>query len=249
MPASSARTRRSVAGYWVFFEGMLGWLDGSLQEIHYSDVAEQTEPQKIDTTGGWLGFTDKYWAAAIIPDQAKPVTTSFIHTKSGTRDVYQTDYLAKDALVVQPGASASAPDQLFAGAKVVQHHQRHRDQAQDPGLRLHDRLGLVLFPDQAVVLPARLAQGHRRQFRRRHPHRHRARQARGLPAGQQVLCLDEQDEEAPARDGEAQGRVSRRPDEAAAGDDGALQAREGLAACPAACPSWCRSRSSSRSTR
>ena len=108
-----------VAGYWVFFEGMLGWLDGSLQEIHYSDVAEQTEPQRFDTTGGWLGFTDKYWAAAAIPDQAKPVTASFIHTKSGTRDVYQTDYLAKDALVVEPGGTASARSQLFAGAKVV----------------------------------------------------------------------------------------------------------------------------------
>jgi YidC/Oxa1 family membrane protein insertase len=108
-----------VAGYWVFFEGMLGWLDGSLQEIHYKDVAEQTEPTKIDTTGGWLGFTDKYWAAAVIPDQGKPVTSSFIHTKSGERDLYQTDYLAKDALVVQPGQSASHMDRVFAGAKVV----------------------------------------------------------------------------------------------------------------------------------
>ena len=89
------------------------------------------------------------------------------------------------------------------------HHQRDPGDAQDPGLRLHDRLGLVLFPDQAVVLPARLDQGHRRQFRRRHSHRHRAGQAGGLPARQQVLRLDEQDEEAPARDGEAQGRVSR----------------------------------------
>ena len=108
-----------VSGYWVFFEGMLGWLEGGLQEIHYKDVAEQTEPQKIDSTGGWLGFTDKYWAAAVIPDQKKPVTASFLHTKANGRDLYQTDYLAKDALVVQPGATASHADQFFAGAKVV----------------------------------------------------------------------------------------------------------------------------------
>ena len=108
-----------VSGFWVFFEGMLGWLNGSLQEIHYSDVSEQTEPQRIDTTGGWLGFTDKYWAAAIVPDQSKPVTASFLHTRSGNRDVYQTDYLGRDAIVVQPGASESYRSQLFAGAKVV----------------------------------------------------------------------------------------------------------------------------------
>lgn len=108
-----------VSGYWVFFEGMLGWLDGSLREIHYSDVAEQQEPEKADTTGGWLGFTDKYWAAAVIPDQTMPVTASFLHRKLDGRDLYQTDFLARDALVVQPGQSVSHTDRLFAGAKVV----------------------------------------------------------------------------------------------------------------------------------
>jgi YidC/Oxa1 family membrane protein insertase len=108
-----------VSGFWVFFEGMLGWVADGLQEIHYSDVAEAKEATKIDSTGGWLGFTDKYWAATIIPDQSKAVTTSFLHVKSGNRDLYQTDYLAKDAMIVQPGTSASYQDHLFAGAKVV----------------------------------------------------------------------------------------------------------------------------------
>jgi len=108
-----------VAGYWVFFEGMLGWIDGSLHEIHYKDVVGQTEPDRRDSTGGWIGFTDKYWAATVIPDQATPVTTSFIHTKLDNRDLYQTDYLARDAMVVQPGQQAMTTGRLFAGAKVV----------------------------------------------------------------------------------------------------------------------------------
>ena len=108
-----------VSGYWVFFEGMLGWIDGSLHEVHYSDVAGQTEPYKSETTGGWLGFTDKYWAAAVIPDQATPVATNFLHAQINGRDIYQTDYLAKDAMIVQPGASASSTGRIFAGAKVV----------------------------------------------------------------------------------------------------------------------------------
>ena len=109
-----------VAGYWVFFEGMLGWLNSGLRETHYSDMAESTEPLKYDTTGGWIGFTDKYWAAVAVPDQTRPVATSFLHQKTAERDLYQTDYLAKDAIVVAPGASASYTDQIFAGAKVVQ---------------------------------------------------------------------------------------------------------------------------------
>ncbi len=109
-----------VAGFWVFFEGMLGVFDGTLQEVHYSDHAEATEPEKYDSTGGWIGFTDKYWAAAMIPDQTRPLTASFLHRKQDNRDVFQTDYLAKDPIVVEPGSSATYQDQLFAGAKVVQ---------------------------------------------------------------------------------------------------------------------------------
>jgi YidC/Oxa1 family membrane protein insertase len=108
-----------TAGFWVFFEGMLGYAGDKLQEVHYKDVVGATEPMKIDSQGGWLGFTDKYWAAVMIPDQSRAITTSFLHQVQNGRDVYQTDYLAKDAVIVQPGATGLYQDQLFAGAKVV----------------------------------------------------------------------------------------------------------------------------------
>jgi len=111
----------AIAGWFVFFEGMLGVFDESLHEIDYSDVVDAPAPLKVDSVnGGWIGFTDKYWAAALIPDQQKPLTATFLHQKQGNRDVYQTDYLSKEALTIQPGASASYQDHFFAGAKVVQ---------------------------------------------------------------------------------------------------------------------------------
>ncbi len=108
-----------IAGYWVFYEGMLGVFDTSLKEVKYKDAVGAAEPTKADGTGGWLGFTDKYWAATLIPDQSKPVTGTFQHQKLGERDVYQVDYLAKDAITVPAGGSATHQDMLFAGAKVV----------------------------------------------------------------------------------------------------------------------------------
>jgi YidC/Oxa1 family membrane protein insertase len=108
-----------TAGYWVFYEGMLGVLGDKLQEIKYKDVVGAKEPTRVETQGGWLGFTDKYWAAALIPDQTRFFTTTFQHQIQNGRDVYQTDYLAKDAIVVQPGSTGLYQDQLFAGAKVV----------------------------------------------------------------------------------------------------------------------------------
>jgi YidC/Oxa1 family membrane protein insertase len=109
-----------IAGYWVFYEGMLGVFDGTLNEIHYSDAAETKEPTKIDSTGGWLGFTDQYWAAAAIPDPSRAVTSTFQHLNLNGRDVYQTDYIVKDAITIAAGGAASYQDNFFAGAKVVQ---------------------------------------------------------------------------------------------------------------------------------
>lgn len=109
-----------IAGWYVFFEGMLGFLGDKLQEIDYSDVQGVKEPTRIDSVGGWVGFTDKYWAATMIPDQTRAITTSFLHQLNNGRDIYQTDYLAKDAIIVQPGAAGLYQDQLFAGAKVVE---------------------------------------------------------------------------------------------------------------------------------
>ncbi len=108
-----------VAGFWVFYEGMLGYLGDKLQEVKYAAAAKDSEPTKVDSTGGWLGFTDKYWAAALIPDQSRAISTTFQHQMMDGRDIYQTDYLSRDPLVVQAGASASYRDELFAGAKVV----------------------------------------------------------------------------------------------------------------------------------
>lgn len=109
-----------IAGWFVFFEGMLGVLEDKLQEIDYSDVLGVKEPTRIDSQGGWLGFTDKYWAATMIPDQTKPFTSSFLHQVQNGRDVYQTDYLARDAIIIQPGGNGLYQDRLFAGAKVVE---------------------------------------------------------------------------------------------------------------------------------
>lgn len=110
-----------IAGYWVFYEGMLGVFDKSLTEVKYKDADKAETATHVDAAaGGWLGFTDKYWAAAVIPDQSRAMTGTFQHQLQNGRNVYQTDYLAKDPVVVPAGGAASYQDQLFAGAKVVQ---------------------------------------------------------------------------------------------------------------------------------
>ena len=108
-----------VAGWYVFFEGLLGVQNGKLVEAHYSDVAKPGGKVENESAGGWLGFTDKYWATALIPDTKSFVKSTYQHFKVGERDAYQTDYLAKDAIAVPAGGVATYEDHVFAGAKVV----------------------------------------------------------------------------------------------------------------------------------
>jgi YidC/Oxa1 family membrane protein insertase len=64
-----------VAGYYVLFEGLLGVLNGTLQETSYDSAKSEGDKKgglayETTSTGGWAGITDKYWLTALIPDQA-----------------------------------------------------------------------------------------------------------------------------------------------------------------------------------
>ena len=108
-----------VEGYFSFFEGLLGMQDGKLIEHHYSDMADDKLKIETPTKGGWLGFTDKYWGTSLIPEQARPIKTTYQYLRQSDRDVYQTDYVATEPLVVQAGAVGLYEDHVFAGAKIV----------------------------------------------------------------------------------------------------------------------------------
>jgi YidC/Oxa1 family membrane protein insertase len=114
-----------VLGFYILHEGLLGVFDDTLKEIDYDDVRDDGVIQR-ETTGGWLGITDKYWMVALVPDQDKPVNTRFVYDGKGETDKYQADFLY-EGVTVQPGSSAQAQSRLFAGAKVVTLLDDYRD--------------------------------------------------------------------------------------------------------------------------
>ena len=108
-----------VQGYSTFFEGFLGVMGGKLNEQYYSAIAKDDGKISQPSTGGWMGFTDKYWGTAIVPEQGLNLTATYEHFKLGNRDVYQSGYVAKDQIVIAPNSVAVTQDRLFAGAKIV----------------------------------------------------------------------------------------------------------------------------------
>lgn len=104
-------------GYFILHEGPIGVLDGRLREIKYSGLQSDGTIEE-ESQGGWLGFTDKYWLAALIPDQQRPMQARFSHTLAGQQDRYQADFTG-EAVTVQPHSTERVVDRMFAGAKEV----------------------------------------------------------------------------------------------------------------------------------
>ncbi len=61
--------------FYILHEGLLGVIDNTLHEIKYKDLVKEG-PKRFESTGGWMGITDKYWLAALVPDQKSPICAS-----------------------------------------------------------------------------------------------------------------------------------------------------------------------------
>lgn len=108
-----------TSGYSVLHEGYVGVVgDSGVQETTYSSIVKETNQTKsFKGTGGWVGFTDKYWATALIPSQKQAFDGSF--TARGTQEkIFQADTLG-ESLTIPANGTASTASRLFAGAKVT----------------------------------------------------------------------------------------------------------------------------------
>jgi len=108
-------------------EGGVGVVDGKLEIPSYTCVFGQLfcnlwkAGQPINQTGdnGWLGVTQKYWMAALIPPQGAPMSATYdVQQRPNGPDVYQTAF-AGAAVKLAPGATTTQTTRLYAGPKDV----------------------------------------------------------------------------------------------------------------------------------
>jgi YidC/Oxa1 family membrane protein insertase len=120
-----------TSGYAVLHEGFIGVVgaEQASTELTYAQIAKETNKAKVlpvdsYAQGGWLGFTDKYWATAIIPDAAESYKGWF-REFSGAQLQYQSDAFG-DSKTLAPGETVTLSTRIFAGAKeskVLEHYQ------------------------------------------------------------------------------------------------------------------------------
>ncbi len=111
--------------FFILHEGLMSLMNDELLEKNYDDIAEdctsslQTKKSFCDnkSQGGWLGFTDKYWMSALIPDSDQSINVNYRHGNNG-RDSYRAGYVGQ-IYNISPNNNLSYKGRLFVGAKKL----------------------------------------------------------------------------------------------------------------------------------
>jgi YidC/Oxa1 family membrane protein insertase len=131
---AARRGNPATVSTYVLHEGPIGVLDGRLKEYKYKKLVDEGK-ETVESTGGWLGITDKYWLVALVPAQDEKITASFIYDRVADagpdQGVFQTDFRGS-AVSLAPGASTERTARLFAGAKRVRLLDRYEDEYRIP---------------------------------------------------------------------------------------------------------------------
>ncbi|WP_108396168.1 membrane protein insertase YidC [Devosia submarina] len=106
-----------VANFFIQHEGPHGVLgSNNLVSKKYSDL-QNDQQVRFDNTSGWLGFSDKYWATAVLPKAGEQINALFSWKNTGSYDDYQTSFVETTPVVVAGGQTATHESYVFAGAK------------------------------------------------------------------------------------------------------------------------------------
>jgi YidC/Oxa1 family membrane protein insertase len=136
-----------TTGMYILHEGPLGVFDETLNEHDYSDLKD-ADISGIKITpamsGGWVGITDKYWLAALLPAQTTRYNFGF-QSLPGNGDRFQVDYIDPNGLLLKAGGTVTSQGRLFAGAKKVALLDEYAEQLNIPNFDLAIDFGWFYF--------------------------------------------------------------------------------------------------------
>jgi YidC/Oxa1 family membrane protein insertase len=101
----------------IVHEGAIAWM-GKLEQLKYDKWKKAKAAKTFNATGGWIGITDKYWLAAIIPDQKQAITGTFNTRALNGVQLFDANYVG-GARTIPNGTQISNTVHVFAGAKRV----------------------------------------------------------------------------------------------------------------------------------
>ncbi|MCB9988199.1 MAG: membrane protein insertase YidC [Rhodospirillales bacterium] len=110
----------NVFGMYIIHEGPIGYVGGELTELSYKKI-KKTPLTEQTATDGWIGITERYWFAGLIPAQGEETKYRYIYapaSSENSRERFQTDAMGA-AHTIEPGQSTESTNRLFVGAKSL----------------------------------------------------------------------------------------------------------------------------------
>lgn len=109
----------------VNHQGALGQFGPeTFEKFSYRQMENLEAPERFSSTGGWIGFTDRYWLAALIPDQADTMNSQIEDRKNATEEVFEASY-GGGTVQLAPGTSLTKVQHLYVGSKQVDTLRRY----------------------------------------------------------------------------------------------------------------------------
>ena len=105
-------TAPEVTNFYILHEGMLGVFDDQLVEEDYDDIEEKK--YTFNATSGWLGITDKYWIASLIPEKNKSFRADFDY-----KNKFRTSFIETEPLEVGEKEKITNKINIIVAAKEV----------------------------------------------------------------------------------------------------------------------------------
>ena len=105
----------------ISYEGPIGVFNDILKEVSYKDLeSDKIAAFENNSSGSWLGASDKYWLTAIAPreEAGEKFDAKFQYAKQAGKNKFQIDYLSEKK-IIESGAMLTKDINFFAGAKVL----------------------------------------------------------------------------------------------------------------------------------
>ena len=101
-----------ITNFFILHEGPLGVFNSELVEKDYDDIQEK--PYSINADKGWLGITDKYWIASLMPQENRKFRSDFDY-----KNKFRANFIETNATEIGANETKSNEIKILVAAKEV----------------------------------------------------------------------------------------------------------------------------------
>ena len=101
-----------ITNFFILHEGPLGVFNSELVEKDYDDIQEK--PYSINADKGWLGITDKYWIASLMPQENRKFKSVFDY-----KNKFRANFIETNATEIGANETKSNEIKILVAAKEV----------------------------------------------------------------------------------------------------------------------------------